>query len=255
MEQEITTLEQPEEQPIEQAEPEQSEVETADKEQSKENFAFANMRIKNKDLQRQLEDAKAAREADDAYFADMAKKAGFDDVTNLAEYRAKLEEQERNKTLKTKGIDPDIVATIAAAVQPQQQRQPMPARDIMNDIQEINAKYGTDYKSLEEFSKEPFINQILDMMDNNKNLLLGDAFYAVNASAIQNKQKAAATQQAANQAKGYSHIQQSTGGGDIDNITVTQDEIKTWRKAGFTKDEYPDPELIKMIKKQKEAGW
>jgi hypothetical protein len=144
-----------------------------------------------------------------------------------------------------------MAAAMAVAQQPQQPQEPQQSQyDPQSEIDELNEAYGLDIKTLDDVAKLPNADKIIDFAQNGSRLT--HAYYAANAGDIQSTQKAAMKQKVVNQSRGLDHIKQAQSGGETDHTKITQSDIDTWRSAGFKE---PRAELIKMIKKQKEAGW
>jgi hypothetical protein len=216
-------------------------------EQSPSNFAFAKARVEKRNAENKLHEYEQKEIERNAFYAAQAAGEGFTEITTEEQYRAAMQEDQTNKTLESAGIDVKTVAAIASIVNQKPEPQ---IYNPKSELDELNEAHGLKLEKVEDILKLDNAGKILDLMEKGEKVL--SAFNIANAQSLQNNSVNEARQEVINQAKGYSHIKQTQGGGEIETITVSQKEVENWRKF------YPgvsDEALTKMAKNQKKAGW
>lgn len=188
------------------------------------NHAFAEMRRKLKEQENTISQQ---REIDKTY-VDLAKKLGYEGVTNAKEFADAVNHQENlNKYAETN--DPKyLVDAITSSLIPklaQVQQTPIVDNGLDKELEDFNKEFKGSLKSVEDILTLPNYEEVVGYMQNN-GLPLNKAYALANPDKI----KAANKQAAINQVRGNSHIVANNNGGNVDTTTVTAGEMQNWKR-------------------------
>jgi hypothetical protein len=245
--------------------------ESTPEEQSKDkdnpaNHAFAEVTRENRKL-------KAKQDAWNQKVAGWAKQAGLEDIQDIDGYLSAVErqrQQQHQQQLATQyqnNHDPALLAQMAAnqikqdpeyassVAASKQMVQYIAEQQVMSSIQseiaELNETFGTSVKNINEVNELPNGGKIVQLLMNNQNMTLSDAYLLANKTDVLKNATAKQKQQLVNQAHGFDHIGKNATGGDVDNIQVTDTDIQDWKKW------FPDKsrdQCIKEIRQAKKNG-
>jgi hypothetical protein len=207
----------------------QPDIETTPQDQSNNkenpaNHAFAEMRRKIKEQENQL---RQQNEIDKTY-VNLAKKLGYENVTNAKEFADAVNHQENlNKYAETN--DPKyLVDAITEKLAPkitQIQQSPIVDNGLDKELEDFNKEFKGTLKSIEDILTLPNYEEVVNYMQNN-NLPLSKAYALANPDKI----KAASKQAAINQVRGNSHITANNNGGTVETTTVSAAELQNWKR-------------------------
>jgi hypothetical protein len=188
------------------------------------NHAFAEMRRENRRLQEQIRQQSAI----DKTYADLAKKLGFENVTNAREFADAVNQQDTLAKY-TETNDPKyLVEAIAEKIAPkftQIQQTPVVDNGLDKEVEDFNKEYKQSLKSIDDILTLPNSNEIIQYMQRNQ-LPLSKAYALANPDKI----KAASKQAAINQVRSNSHVTVNNNGGKVDSVPVTAAEISNWKR-------------------------
>ena len=245
--------------------------ESTPEEQSKDKDNPANHAFAEKN--HELKQLRAWKEERDQKFAELARQAGFSDIKDADGYLTAIEhqrQQQHQQQLATQyqnNHDPALLAQMAAnqikqdpeyassVAASKQMVQYIAEQQVMSSIQseiaELNETFGTSVKNINEVNELPNGGKIVQLLMNNQNMTLSDAYLLANKADVLKNATAKQKQQLVNQAHGFDHIGKNATGGDVDNIQVTDTDIQDWKKW------FPDKsrdQCIKEIRQAKKNG-
>lgn len=215
----------------------------------------------------ELRRAKEAKDKIDAMYAQMAKDAGIEGITNAEEYAQAVKkeqdrlriEREQQKFLDAYKKDNDPKHLLdAQAVAMQSYINPVQQKEVVKqqaqatieaEIKAYNEEFGGDLKSIDDIATLPNSTTIIEKME--LGLTLSEANYLANRATIDSSRQAAIKQEAINQAKGLGHIKANGVAGKINPIQVTRSEIAEAKKW-FP--HYTDQQAAKYVRESKKSG-
>ena len=179
-------------------------------------------------------------------------------ITNVREYVDALSAQqkmERDKELKDKGIDPQLIDRMIeespAMVQARQViENSMNAEAdaaLQRDLAEIT-KYDPSIKGIDDLASLPNFPEMLEKVARGASIV--DAYKMCNFDAFMQHTNESARQQAINQMRGKSHLPSQTTGvaSDNDDIEVPADIMANWKAEGKTEKQVK--ELYRTVAKK-----
>lgn len=213
-------------------------IDASPEEQSKDkdnpaNHKFKELRTEKARLLKQQKET-------DLIYADLAKKQGFDGVTNAKEYAEAVKQKELADKYEQTNDTKDLIEMVKAEVEKDVTSKyglEQTVKDIANheierdfekDIKDLNKEYGLDVKDFDDLINLPNAGKFIDLLDV-PTISFNQAYYLANQETVDKQRGERAKQQAINEAKGLSHVDDKNKGGVIDNITVTQEDINEFR--------------------------
>lgn len=148
--------------------------------------------------------------------------------------------QERDSELRSKGVDPSMIDDMIAshpvmkqAMEVIQQSKVNEADNALNRDIELLSQYDSSIKSVEDLTKLPNFNEILEKVKLGSNVV--DAYKMVNFDAIMKHQNESARQQAINEMRGKSHLGSPNGVAVQDSSEeVPMEILNRYRSEGKT---------------------
>lgn len=224
-----------ENEPIEEKETEQPNQETQDRDLERDS-AFANMRRKQEELEKELEKYKKA----DEQFASTFKDYGVNNVEDYLTIYQQEQLEQKELELEEKLANGDMTAVkeiIQKEIEPykkiieeqqQKEQQKQALKKLQEEIVELNSAYGVNVKTVDEIRKLPNGDKVVEYMQ--KSLTASDAYFLANKDTLKQDIVKKTKQQAINQVTGNSHIKANGSGAEIDEVQVPDEVIQGYRE-------------------------
>ena len=212
------------------------------------NHAFAEMRVKNKQLEQETQQLKEKLDRMNGIIGNQFGNQGISDVDGYLNHYTEYEKKELER--KARYGDSDAIQKLAAEtlVNDPRFKQMEQVSNAMLDmiakqketdeISQFNNAHNQQLSSYQDIVKLPNANQILDLMQEN-NLSLTQAYTLANNNTLLNQQAQQVRQEITNTNAGYGHVRPQQPAGQQSFKTVPQDIVAEYRKLfpGITHEE------------------
>lgn len=218
------------------------------KAQSRRNFKFAEMRKARetaeqmaKEANERIQQMETQQRQTDAFYAQLAQRAGVKGVENEAQYREMLQNQ---LEAKRSGLSPQQAALNAKMNRLASQVDEINSRPtaealiqnmnpdsnpvIRDELDQFREATGIPLKSIYDIRSLPNAPQVVNYMRDN-GLSLTDSYRLANADMLAQEAKAATKQQAINSLRGHQHVSDAAGSSQVDDYAATPADLAWWR--------------------------